>query len=153
MRNSIRRAPKVKPMDKLTRRMREDAAQIRAEVSPELDARIRASLEAAEPVREETPKPAPRAASMWWWSSLVGATGALAVIVFLNIGSETPGPAPTEVVDSAIPPSLNIQRAVMTAPLEQELENLESDLRKAEEALREDLGIFAREEEDTPEGP
>ena len=90
---------------------------------------------------------------MWWWSSLVGATGALAVIVFLNIGNEAPGPTPTQVVDSAIPPSLNIQRAVMTAPLEQELENLESDLRKAEEALREDLGIFAREEEDTPEGP
>ena len=52
----------------------------------------------------------------------------------------------------ALSPPLNIQRAVLTAPLEQELENLESDLRKAEEALREDLGILAREE-DTPEGP
>ncbi len=88
---------------------------------------------------------------MWWWSSLVGATGALAVIVILNLGNEATGPAPTEVVESVIPPSLNIQRAVLTAPLEQELENLESDLRKAEEALREDLGILAREE-DTPEG-
>lgn len=138
-------------MDKLTRRMREDASQIRAEVSPELDARIRASLEAVEPVRAEKPKPRPRTASMWWWSSLVGATGALAVIVILNLGNEATGPAPTEVVESVIPPSLNIQRAVLTAPLEQELENLESDLRKAEEALREDLGILAREE-DTPEG-
>ena len=152
MRNSTRRAPKVKPMDNLTRRLREDASQIQAEVSPELDARIRASLEAVEPIREETPKPKPRTASMWWWSSLVGATGALAVIVLLNLGNQTEFPVPTETGDPAIAPSLNIQRAVLTAPLEQELENLESDLRKAEEALREDIGILAREEE-TPEGP
>ena len=132
--------------------MRDDASQIRAEVSPELDARIRASLEAVEPIREETPKPKPRTASMWWWSSLVGATGALAVIMLLNLGSQEQLPVPTETGDPALSPSLNIQRAVLTAPLEQELENLESDLRKAEEALREDLGIPAREE-DTPEGP
>ena len=152
MRNSTRRAPKVKPMDNLTRRMREDASKIRAEVSPELDARIRASLEAAEPVREDTPKPKPRTVPMWWWSSLVGATGALAVIVLLNIGSQEQIPGPTETGTPALSPSLNIQRAVLTAPLEQELENLESDLKKAEEALREDLGFLAREE-DTPEGP
>ena len=89
---------------------------------------------------------------MWWWSSLVGATGALAVIVLLNLGNQTELPVPTETGDPTLVPSLNIQRAVMTAPLEQELENLESDLRKAEDALREDIGIFAREE-DTPEGP
>lgn len=139
-------------MDNLTRRLREDASRIQAEVSPELDARIRASLEAVEPVREEIPKPEPRTASMWWWSSLVGATGALAIIVLLNLGDRTQLPAPAEIREPALVPSLNVQRAVLTAPLEEELENLESDLRRAEEALRGEIGILAREEE-TPEGP
>ncbi len=139
-------------MDNLTRRLREDASQIRADVSPELDARIRASLEAAEPVKEDRPKPAPRTAPMWWWSSLVGATGALAVIVVLNLNNQPPVPVPTETGVPALTPSLNIERAMLTAPLEQELEYLESDLRKAEEALRADLGLIDREEE-APENP
>ena len=47
MRSSMARRlrMKVKPMDKLGRRLREDAARINVEVSPELDDRIRASLE------------------------------------------------------------------------------------------------------------
>ncbi len=139
-------------MDNLTRRLREDASQIQADVSPELDARIRASLEAAEPVRQETRKPAPRTASMWWWSSLVGATGALAVIVVLNLNSQPPVPMPTQPEIPVIGPSLNIQRAVLMGPLEEELENLESDLKRAEEVLRADIGIIAREEEETPDG-
>ncbi len=139
-------------MDNLTRRLREDASQIRADVSPELDARIRASLEAAEPVRQETPKPAPRTPSMWWWSSLVGATGAIVVIVLLNLTSQPQVPAPTVPEIPAIGPSLNVQQAVLMGPLEEELENLESDLKKAEEALRADIGIFARDE-DEPEEP
>ncbi len=138
-------------MDNLTRRLREDASQIRADVSPELDARIRASLEAAEPVRPETPKPAPRTTSMWWWSSLVGATGAIVVIVLLNLSSQPQVPAPTVPEIPALGPSLTIERAVLMGPLEEELENLESDLRKAEEALREDIGILVREEEQPDE--
>ncbi len=138
-------------MDKLTRRLRDDASQIRADVSPELDARIRASLEAVEPVNAESPKPAPRTPSMWWWSSLVGATSAIAVIVLLNLGTQPELPVPTENGVPTLAPSLNIERAVLTAPLEAELENLESDLRKAEEALRADIGLDRRAE-DTPDG-
>lgn len=137
-------------MDNLTRRLREDASQIRADVSPALDARIRASLEAVEPVKQDTPKPAARPVSMWWWSSLVGATGALAAIVVLNMNSQPEVHAPADLEIPVVGPSLNIQRAVLTGPLEQELENLESDLKKAEEALREDIGILAREAE-TPD--
>ena len=137
-------------MDNLTRRLREDASQIRADVSPELDARIRASLEAAEPVRQESPKPAPRTPSMWWWSSLVGATGAIVVIVLMNLTSQPQVPTATAPEIAAAMPSLNIQQAVLTGPLEEELENLESDLKKAEEALRADIGILGREE-DQPE--
>ena len=139
-------------MDNLTRRLREDASQIRADVSPELDARIRASLEAVEPVRQETPKPATRTVPMWWWSSLVGATGALAVIVLLNMNSQPQVPVPVENDIPVVGPSLNIQRAVLTGPLEEELENLESDLRKAEEALRAEIGLDRRAEE-APEQP
>jgi hypothetical protein len=38
--------------------------------------------------------------------------------------------------------ALRAQTAVLTSPLEQELENLQSDLRKAEESLRQDLDII-----------
>lgn len=88
---------------------------------------------------------------MWWWSSLVGATSAIAVIVLLNLGTQPELPVPAEDGIPAVMPSLNIERAVLTAPLEAELENLESDLRKAEEALRADIGLDRRAE-DVPDG-
>lgn len=130
-------------MDNLERRLREDAGRINVEVSPQLDERIRASLEGvtqqgAAPV----PPKAPR--SMWWASSLTGIAAAAAVILIINLGTPTP-PEIEEVagvpggfpVDPPIIPELNPQRAVF--PLEQELENLESDLKKAEQALRDEL--------------
>jgi hypothetical protein len=134
-------------MDKLEQRLREDAALIRAEVSAELDKRIAASLEAAAAER-----PAPRerrraAGSFWWASSLTGLAAAFGLIALLNLwpaARDENGLRPTvagPVGEPPIMPLLRVETAVLTAPLEQELDDLEADLEKAGKAVREDLGL------------
>ena len=139
----VSRRKKVKPMDKLARQLRKDAANINVEVSAELDDRIRASLEAVTP--EHSPENAApgRPRSMWWASSLTGIAAATIVIVLINLSQPEP---PVAVIDTQITslfqPQLIIDPAVMTAPLQKELEDLEADLKKAEEAVRKDIGLF-----------
>jgi hypothetical protein len=130
-------------MDKLARRLREDAQRIDATISPELDDRIRASLQG---VRPETARPpASVAATRWFWlaSSLTGVTAALAVVVIVNLQEPEPVPA---VADTTLAPlelpniRWRAEAAVLTSPLEQEIEDLQSDLKKAEEVVKEDIG-------------
>jgi hypothetical protein len=125
-------------MGNFEERLKRDAAEIRAEVSPELDDRIRASLESAEPVRASG-----RARPAWFWvaSSLTGAAAALVLIVMVNLGEEPRAPAPVaEIADvSGISmPALDV-RPAMLGSLETEFENLKGDLRKAEAVVREDI--------------
>ncbi len=130
-------------MDKLSRRLREDAANINIEVSAELDERIRASLEGVTPERARDDAVSPRPRSMWWASSLTGVAAAIVVIVLVNLNQ--PEPPPTTTTAQIIPtftPTLIARHAVMTAPLQKELEALEADLKKAEEAVRKDIGLF-----------
>lgn len=129
-------------MDKLSKRLREDAANINVEVSVELDERIRASLEGITPERPRDDVTAPRPRSMWWASSLTGIAAATVVIVLVNLNEPEPPRAPTsaEVIPIATP-LLITRPAVMTEPLQKELEDLEADLKKAEEAVRKDIGL------------
>ena len=129
-------------MDKLAKRLRDDAERIDAPISPELDGRIQASLQG---VRPETSRPrASGATPRWFWlaSTLTGVTAALAAIVIVNLRSPEPGPV---VADTQVPPLVlpdiqwRAEAAVLTSPLEQEVEDLQSDLKKAEEAVREDF--------------
>ncbi len=130
-------------MDKLARQLREDAANIKIEVSAELDDRIRASLEAVTPERPPQRTAPTRSRSMWWASSLTGIAAASVVIVLINLNQPEPPPAVIDTqVTSLFQPQLIIDPAVMTAPLQQELEDLEADLKKAEEAVRKDIGLF-----------
>jgi len=134
---------KVKPMDKLAIQLREDAASIDIAVSVELDDRIRASLEAVtqEQPRESAAPARPR--SMWWASSLTGILAASVVIVLINLNQPAPSSAVIDTPVSALfQPQLIIDPAVMTAPLQKELEDLEADLKKAEAAVRKDIGLF-----------
>ncbi len=62
----------MKPMDKLAKQLREDAAKIKVEVSAELDDRIRASLQGVTPEQPPDSLPPTRPRSMWWASSLTG---------------------------------------------------------------------------------
>jgi len=130
-------------MDKLARQLREDAARIDVNVSSELDNRIRASLEAVTPEHSPENAAPTRSRSMWWASSLTGIAAASVVIVLVNLNEPEP---PAAVIDTRITslfqPQLIIDPAVMTAPLQKELEDLEADLKKAEEAVRKDIGLF-----------
>ena len=132
-------------MDKLAKQLREDAASIDAEVSAELDHRIRASLQNVTP---ETAKPRPRAVRsplFWWASSLTGIAAALGVIAIINL--DRPGPSPQvqvqETVAHIVVPAfdLEVEAAMLTSPLAEELARLQADLERAEEAVREDVRI------------
>jgi hypothetical protein len=131
-------------MDKLAMKLREDADKIEVTISDELDHRIEASLQAAAPVSPR--RPAPRARPAWFWlaSTLTGATAAIAVIAVVNLsGIEEPAaPAPTIVAADPMPLlDLETEAVMLTAPLQQELEDLQSDLKKAEEKVRRDIGL------------
>ena len=133
-------------MDKLAEQLKQDAGRIDAPVSEELERRIEASLHAIEQERPDSPRPAPRPASFWWASSLTGIAAAIAVIAILNSlepSDSTSGTEPTAVVDNWEPPIIDLktQPAMLTKPLRQELEDLQSDLKKAEEKVKEDMGL------------
>ncbi len=131
-------------MDKLAERLRADAERIEVRVSDELDRRIRASLEStAHETRVAKPEPVRRLPRFWWASSLTGLAAAIAIIAFLNIDAPTPPPSatPTYVMADIPPIDLRAETAALAGPLEQELENLEADLRKARERIREDIGL------------
>ena len=128
-------------MDKVAARLRQDASAIDVGVSPELDERIRASLEAATQEPPSRPLPPSRPPWFWWASSLTGIAAAVAVIVIVNL--QGPDPAVPQSVGNPtalLPPvRWQVETAVLTSPLEQEMEDLQSDLKKAEEALKRDL--------------
>jgi len=135
-------------MDKLASKLREDANRIDAQVSPQLDNRIRASLNAIEPESARQRKAARRPVSFWLASSLTGIMAALAVIAVLNMtDSNEPEPMPRTVVGNTAPAvgipvlDLEIEAATLTSPLARELEDLQADLKKAEELVRGDVRI------------
>jgi hypothetical protein len=137
-------------MDDFTRRLREDARRIRIPESAEFDERLRASLERAaaeRPVARSGRRPAFR---LWWASSLTGIAAAVLVIAVLNLARQEPPEKPdlsvAAVVEPLEMPLLKARKAVMTTPLEKELDLLESDIRKAENVLREDIGIAPRDD-------
>ena len=135
-------------MDKLADRLREDAAKINAEISAQLDSRIHASLAAIEPGGARQRKPVRRSVSFWLASSLTGVAAALAVIAVLNVvDSNKPAAVPRTVAANPAQPlripalDLDVEAAMLTAPLAQELEDLQADLKKAEEVVRGDVRI------------
>ena len=138
----------VKPMDKLERQLREDAGLIKADLSTELQERIRASLESTRPadqVPRETQMPG---TTLWWASSLTGLAAAALVIVLVNWNSTTgpfenqpvlTTPATVFSIQDGFP--LDVKTAEWATPLEEELKNLQSDLEKAREKLERDLRL------------
>jgi len=138
-------------MDKLERRLKQDAGEIRAEVSPELQTRIDASLHAAARQRPIQAESRPTA-TLWWASSLTGLVAAAVVIVLLNWNQERAETRPVEVARefSTVPQPLlpihgrlplKTRTADLTGPLEQELLHLQADIEKARENLQRDLRI------------
>jgi hypothetical protein len=135
-------------MDKLARKLRDDAATIDAEISTQLDSRIQASLTAIEPEAARQRKPGRRLASFWLTSSLTGVAAALGVIAVLNLvdTDETEAIPTTAAVETVQPIALpaidlDVKAATLAGPLAQELEDLQADLKKAEEVMRGDVRI------------
>lgn len=131
-------------MDKFSNRLREDAAKIDAQVSPELDERIRASLRNISP-EAARPRPQPmRSHTFWLASTVTGVAAALALIAIINLDDDV---LPEVTADNAVQQTafpeldLNAEAAMLTGPLSDELEKLQQDLRKAEAAVREDVRI------------
>jgi hypothetical protein len=121
-------------MDKLAKRLREDAANINVSVSDELDRRIEASLLAVSPeMAEQRP----------WASTVTGIAAAVAVIAIMNWRApEQPvADVPLNIVAAVPAIDLKAEAAVLTNPLQEELDKLESDLKKAEEKVRRDIGL------------
>lgn len=132
-------------MDKLANRLRQDAEAIEVSVSDELDDRIMASLRGVTPrdsnaARAEKTRPA----GFWWASSLTGIAAAAAVILIINTQQSEPPPAPATPANilAAVPVvDWQAETAMMTGQLQQELDNLQSDIKKAEKQVREDIGL------------
>lgn len=133
-------------MDKLAKALREDAERIDVTVSADLDKRLRASIENA-----STPAVNGRAARkpvtrIGWASALTGMALAAAVIFVVNFDQADTPDAPSAVVPplesvTGALPRLNTETALFTAPLTEELENLEADLKKAERAVKREIGL------------
>ena len=128
-------------MDKLAKQLRTDAERIEVTVSDELDLRINASLRAVEPVVE-----APRATKpplFWLASTLTGAAAAAAIIAIINWQSPNEPTSATPVNFAAAVPVIDLkaESAMLTGPLQDELDKLQSDLKKAEEKVKRDIGL------------
>lgn len=130
-------------MDEMDERLRRDADKIEAPVPPELSARIRATLKSVTPARRRTRAMMPL--GVWVAASLSGAAAALLVFLLLP-RAEPPARRPEPLAQSApLPRSiaqefpLEVRTAELTGPLEEELANLQSDIEKARERVRDDL--------------
>ena len=132
-------------MDKLANQLREDAASIDAEISAELDSRIRASLRNITPESAKSRPRALRSPSFWLASSLTGAAAALGVIAVINLDRAGPSPQDrvTEPTAHIVVPAidLEIEAAMLTSPLTEELARLQAYRERAEEAMRNDVRI------------
>ncbi len=149
-------------MDELEARLKHDAAQIQAATSPELQARLDASLHAVHavgPVTDQHPalwNSARDSAqdSTWLVSSLTGLTAVALVILLVNWNRPTEWEQTDSMVEnlvndpgSRLPEdwnvsdnfSLNIRPADLTRSLDEELLNLQSDLEKVRDSVERDV--------------
>ena len=138
-------------MDELESRLKKDAEAIDTTVSPQLRSRIDASLHAAEQDRKDATGAQP-GHRLWWLSSLTGLAAALLVIALLNVNRDEPGadvPVESPTARSVDPFGrplaesfpLDARPAVLTGPLQEELDNLQTDLEKVRESVEEDIRL------------
>ncbi len=127
-------------MDKLARQLRQDAENIDVSVSAELETRITASLQGVQPEQPAPVRRPSKPASFWWASSLTGVAAAVAVIAVVNLQQTEPEVTATTSTPLVLPSiEWQAETALFTSPLEQEFEDLQSDLKKAEEAVKQDI--------------
>lgn len=135
-------------MDKLANQLKLDAEQIDVRISDELEQRIEASLQGIAPQRRMRPDAMTRPAGFWWASSLTGVAVTLLIVAFFNFQSghqQQPDVLTTTSPMVAMPSVPRIdwrtESAMLTSPLRQELDNLQSDIQKAEQRVRREIGL------------
>ncbi len=131
-------------MDKLAQQLRQDAEKIEVTASDELDHRIAASLRSITPEAESVVAPkSQRPALFWWASSLTGIAAAVAVIIIVNTQQPVEPVTPTPASFVAAVPVIDwkAETAMLAGPLQQELDALQSDIKKAEKKVRDDIGL------------
>lgn len=135
-------------MDKLAEQLKTDAERIEVQISAELDCRIEASLRGISPEPTAVGSDAERPKFLWWASSLTGIAAALILIAILNYGSETvvapqdvAGPSPVAIATNVPIIDWKTESAMLTSPLQQELEDLQADIKKAEQKVKQDIGL------------
>lgn len=136
-------------MDKLGQRLKDDALLIDAEISPQLERRIEASLRAVEPEMPGRRAVQRRPALFWWASSLTGIAASLVVIAAINFSSTPDRNAEPQlatttnpVIELNTPPvDWKAESAMLTEPLQRELQDLRADIKKAELKVKRDIGL------------
>ncbi|HSD69354.1 MAG TPA: hypothetical protein VLB07_07370 [Woeseiaceae bacterium] len=139
----------------LEQRLRADAQQIVADVSPELRARIEASIRSVAPIRSvPISRDADRSGGPGWWASgLTGLAAALLIILLVNTNRGS-GPTPESVTEESVAITvtpevdegpgmlpLKLRTADLTGPLEEELVRLQADIEKARQTVERDLRL------------
>jgi len=139
--------------DNLEQRLRADALDIDVDTSPELRARIDASIRSVAPIRSvpAARDSGKRGGASWWASGLTGLAAALLIILLINNNREGRNsviPDTEESVASTVTPEvserlgtlpLKVRTADLTSPLEEELVHLQADLEKARQSVERDL--------------
>ncbi len=132
-------------MDKLEQQLQQDAEEIRPILAPEVSARLMARIKDTQQAGSRDER---HGSGISWWlaSSLTGVAAAAVVLAVMSLNSEMSPQQPAgEFVAQTVPKELaefdnrlplRLENVVMTTPLEEELQNLESDLEKAREAVR-----------------
>ena len=146
--------------DVLAAALRKDAGRIRAAVSPARMRRIDAALSRTQQAPPSTARREPRHEPRhepwirpWLAGSLTGLAVAAAILLLVNHPDEPlppATPAPQSVAEQRVPEYITLLReqlplraetADLTAPLEEELENLQSDIEKARASLERDFRL------------
>jgi hypothetical protein len=136
-------------MDEFETRLKRDADEIRAEVSPGFKQRIDASLQGTKRI-QPVPESGNPGINLWWASSLTGLAAAVIVIVLINWNRPTTELVPVAPVANRTVPAtldelqgLNPPRLIKTAdfatPLEEELARLQADIERARANVRKDI--------------
>ncbi len=136
-------------MDDFEQRLKRDAEGIPAEITPTVAVRLRASLAAQAAPGATRSRAITR--SLWVATGLAGAAAAFVALALLPRAPEPPSPAPVEVASlppvpardatTPLPLPLAVAPAELTAPLEQELDNLRADLEHARRRVVEDMSF------------
>jgi len=140
-------------MDEFEKRLKHDARDISADISPQLASRIEASLLAAERI-ELSRQNRSETSNLWWASSLTGLAAAAAVIALLNWNRPEPeAVVPEQTAFQVVPDAqeylrqiqgrlpLRAETADFTHGLEDELQKLQADFEKARDNVNRDINF------------